>query len=89
MDGGLRKAIVAQVHARMPAIIEDEGAWDEYVTNEVVVKAVHVFQCDMRDEKEGVTRVMSGKGEKREKVEQKGRAQVKSSGAYGGEMRRM
>jgi histone acetyltransferase HTATIP len=50
VDGGLRKAIIAQIHARMPAIIEDDGAWEEYALNKTVLKAVHVYQCELRDD---------------------------------------
>lgn len=40
-DSGLRKAITAQLQNRMPAIIKDQAAWQEYSENKVVLKALH------------------------------------------------
>jgi histone acetyltransferase HTATIP len=46
LDCGLRAAVVAQLHDRMPAIMRDEDAWGEYVGNGVLVRAVHVWQLE-------------------------------------------
>jgi histone acetyltransferase HTATIP len=53
IDNGLREAIVAQIDARLPAIIEDEGAWGELVKDNIVLRALHVHQCDKRDDVDG------------------------------------
>ena len=50
VDGGLRMAVVAQIDARLPAIIDDDGAWEEYTGNKTVLKALHIYQCEMRDD---------------------------------------
>jgi histone acetyltransferase HTATIP len=79
VDGGLRKAIVAQIHTRMPAIIEDDGAWEEYTLNKSVLKAVHVYQCELRDDaRSGAILTPPGTPAK---GEQKGKPQARSSGA--------
>ncbi|KAF2134565.1 histone acetyltransferase MYST2 [Dothidotthia symphoricarpi CBS 119687] len=40
MDRGLRKAVIIQTLARLPAITNDEDAWEEYMRHGVVVRAV-------------------------------------------------
>lgn len=47
LDRGLRKALIIQVHARLPAIMDDKGAWDEYSGNKTLLKALHVYQCEV------------------------------------------
>jgi histone acetyltransferase HTATIP len=31
---------------RMPAILEDKSAWEEFSGNKVVLRAFHVLQCE-------------------------------------------
>jgi histone acetyltransferase HTATIP len=50
MDGGLRQAMVVQINARLPAIVSDEGAWTDLTENKAVLKALHVHQCETRDD---------------------------------------
>ncbi|KAI4612400.1 uncharacterized protein J4E87_010301 [Alternaria ethzedia] len=45
-DRGLRKAIIECVRMRMPAILEDESAWEEFSENKNVLRAFHVSQCE-------------------------------------------
>ncbi|KAH9864574.1 hypothetical protein J1614_010509 [Plenodomus biglobosus] len=45
MDYGLRKACVMQLQARMPAILVDDDAWEEYAGNKELVKALHSYHC--------------------------------------------
>ena len=53
LDCGLRAAIVTQLHVRMPAIIQDEDAWEEYAGNGRLVKALHARQCGGLEEGRG------------------------------------
>jgi len=46
-DRGLRKAIIECVRMHMPAILDDESAWEEFSENKNVLRAVHVSQCEM------------------------------------------
>ncbi|KAI4640864.1 uncharacterized protein J4E79_011794 [Alternaria viburni] len=46
-DRGLRKAIIECVGLRMPAILEDESAWEEFSENKNVLRAFHVALCEM------------------------------------------
>ncbi|KAI4675788.1 uncharacterized protein J4E84_009941 [Alternaria hordeiaustralica] len=48
-DRGLRKAIIECVRMRMPAILKDEGAWEEFSENKNVLRAFHVSQCEARE----------------------------------------
>jgi histone acetyltransferase HTATIP len=48
-DRGLRKAIIVQLQARLPAIMEDEGAWDDYSRDRALVKALHAHQCELSE----------------------------------------
>lgn len=41
VDRGLRKAIIGQIHTRLPAILNDETAWQEYSENKAILKAFH------------------------------------------------
>ncbi|KAH7081842.1 hypothetical protein BKA63DRAFT_550432 [Paraphoma chrysanthemicola] len=50
MDGGLRKVVIAQIDARLPAILEDEAAWNELSGTKMVLKALHEYQCELRDD---------------------------------------
>ncbi|KAH7410362.1 hypothetical protein DE146DRAFT_675082 [Phaeosphaeria sp. MPI-PUGE-AT-0046c] len=50
VDHGLRRAIIVQIDARMPTIIGDEGAWKELMDDKKVLKALHVFMCEGRDD---------------------------------------
>ncbi|KAI4701113.1 hypothetical protein J4E89_010809 [Alternaria sp. Ai002NY15] len=45
-DRGLRKAIIECVRMRMPAILQDESAWEEFSENKNVLKAFHMSQCE-------------------------------------------
>ncbi|KAF1835042.1 hypothetical protein BDW02DRAFT_310501 [Decorospora gaudefroyi] len=47
MDCDLRKAVIGLLQARLPAVMDDEEAWREYVGNQAVVKALHSHQCEM------------------------------------------
>jgi len=47
MDRGLRRAVVLQLHMRLPAVVADADAWKEYSENKAVLKALHTFQCEM------------------------------------------
>ena len=49
IDRGLRKAIIAQLHTRLSAIMDDEEAWKECSENKAVLKALHAYQCEMLD----------------------------------------
>lgn len=49
IDRGLRKAIIAHVQTRLPTIMDDEAAWQEYSENKAVLKALHTYQCEMMD----------------------------------------
>lgn len=49
-DGGLRRITIAHIDARLPALIADEGAWQEYAGNTTVMKALHAHQCEIRDD---------------------------------------
>jgi histone acetyltransferase HTATIP len=49
MDGGLRRTVIAQIDARLPALIADDGAWEEYSGNKTVMKALHAHQCETRE----------------------------------------
>ncbi|KAF1939606.1 histone acetyltransferase MYST2 [Clathrospora elynae] len=49
MDRGLRKAIIVQLLARLPSIMEDEDSWKKYSENKAVLKALHTYQCGMLD----------------------------------------
>ncbi|KAG9389324.1 hypothetical protein A1F94_002217 [Pyrenophora tritici-repentis] len=53
-DRGLRKAIIAHVQMRLPTIMDDEAAWEEYSENKAVPKALHTHQRDMMDGAFGV-----------------------------------
>jgi len=48
VDRGLRKAVMSQLHARMPSIINDITAWERYSSSKAVVRAfhMHVFESD-------------------------------------------
>ncbi|KAJ4991436.1 BTB/POZ domain-containing protein [Stagonosporopsis vannaccii] len=46
VDRGLRKAILSQLHARMPSIIKDQAAWEEYTDSKVVMRAFHAHVFD-------------------------------------------
>jgi histone acetyltransferase HTATIP len=50
IDGGLRRAVMVQIDARLPAILEDENAWDELSDTKTVLKALHEYQCALRDD---------------------------------------
>jgi histone acetyltransferase HTATIP len=52
-DRGLKKAIIAQLQIRLPMIMEDDDAWDEYSGNRILVKAVHKNQVEMAEEGKG------------------------------------
>ncbi|KAI4639122.1 uncharacterized protein J4E78_011010 [Alternaria triticimaculans] len=45
-DRGLRKAIIECVRMRMPAILQDESAWEEFSENKNVLRAFHMSQCE-------------------------------------------
>jgi len=45
-DRGLRKAIIECVRMRMPAILDDESAWEEFSENKNVLRAFHMLQCE-------------------------------------------
>lgn len=49
IDRGLRKAIIVHLHTRLPSIMDDEAAWQEYAENKPVLKALHAHQCGMLD----------------------------------------
>ncbi|KAL7770947.1 hypothetical protein CFE70_000887 [Pyrenophora teres f. teres 0-1] len=49
IDRGLRKAIIAHVQTRLPSIMDDEAAWEDYSGNKAVLKALHIHQCEMID----------------------------------------
>ncbi|KAL6156788.1 hypothetical protein ACJQWK_06584 [Exserohilum turcicum] len=49
VDSGLRKAITLQLHARLPAIMEDEAAWQDYSEDKALLKALHSHQCGIQD----------------------------------------
>jgi len=49
IDRGLRKVIIAHLQMRLPAIMDDEAAWQEYSENKLVLKALHTHQCEMLD----------------------------------------
>ena len=40
-DCGLRKAIIEQVYTRLPAILNDKAALQQYLENKIVLKAFH------------------------------------------------
>ncbi|KZM26154.1 hypothetical protein ST47_g2671 [Ascochyta rabiei] len=42
VDCGLRKAVVAQIQCRLPAIINDKAAWQEYSNNKALLNAFHI-----------------------------------------------
>lgn len=46
-DRGLRKAIIACVRTRMPAILGDESAWKEFSENKDVLRAFHLHLCEI------------------------------------------
>ncbi|KAJ4383251.1 hypothetical protein N0V86_001296 [Didymella sp. IMI 355093] len=50
VDRGLRKAIIGHIYMRLPAILNDETAWQEYSENKTVLKALHahVAHLEMR-----------------------------------------
>lgn len=50
VDHGLRRAVVVQIDARLPSIIGDEGAWKELMEDKKVLKALHVFMCQGRED---------------------------------------
>jgi histone acetyltransferase HTATIP len=52
MDNGLRRAMVAQIDARLQTIIEDDDAWEELSKDKAVVRALHVHQCEARNDAE-------------------------------------
>ncbi|KAF1931493.1 uncharacterized protein M421DRAFT_417262 [Didymella exigua CBS 183.55] len=41
VDCGLRKAIIQQIYIRLPPILSDKKAWQEYSENRAVSKALH------------------------------------------------
>ncbi|KAF9696533.1 hypothetical protein EKO04_005325 [Ascochyta lentis] len=47
VDCGLRKAVVAQIQNRLPAIMNDETAWQEYSNNKALLKAFHVYMINL------------------------------------------
>jgi histone acetyltransferase HTATIP len=55
IDHGLRRAMVAQIDARLPDLIEDDGAWEELAKDTTVLRALHVFQCESRNDAERAT----------------------------------
>ncbi|KAI4941630.1 hypothetical protein J4E91_010661 [Alternaria rosae] len=58
-DRGLRKAIIECVRIRMPAILEDESAWEEFLENKNVLGTFYVSQCEAG---EGIGMVGNGGG---------------------------
>ncbi|KAL6707840.1 hypothetical protein ACN47E_003740 [Coniothyrium glycines] len=46
-DRGLRRAVVACMQARMPCILQDQDAWQEFSNNKAVLKAFHRYQCEV------------------------------------------
>jgi histone acetyltransferase HTATIP len=77
-NGGLRRALVIQIDARLPAIVDDEGAWEEYSRNKTVMKALHVYQCNMRDDASSCFTLSTPVAPV--KSNRKGRAQDRGSG---------
>ena len=49
IDRGLRKAIIVHLQIRLPIIMDDEAAWQEYSENKLVLKALHTHQCELLD----------------------------------------
>ena len=47
VDRGLRKAVIGQIHVRLPAILTDGTAWQEYSENKAVLKAYHAHVARM------------------------------------------
>jgi histone acetyltransferase HTATIP len=47
MDGGLRRAVVIQINSRLPAVVGDESAWADLSGDKTLLKALHVYQCDL------------------------------------------
>jgi histone acetyltransferase HTATIP len=41
VDRGLCKAIIGHIYMRLPAILNDETAWQEYSENKTILKAFH------------------------------------------------
>lgn len=52
VDRGLRKAVIGQIEIRLPAILNDKTAWQEYSENKAVLKAfhAHVARLEMPDQ---------------------------------------
>ncbi|KAJ8113355.1 hypothetical protein OPT61_g4493 [Boeremia exigua] len=46
VDRGLRKATLSQLHDRMPSIIKDSAAWQEYTESKAVLRAFHAHVFD-------------------------------------------
>ncbi|KAH7080684.1 hypothetical protein FB567DRAFT_605987 [Paraphoma chrysanthemicola] len=49
VDSGLHGFVIAQIDARLPAILEDQGVWNVLAGSKTVLKALHGHQCDLRD----------------------------------------
>jgi histone acetyltransferase HTATIP len=77
-SGGLRRALVIQIDNRLPAIVEDEGAWEEYSKNKTVMKALHIYQCNMRDDVSSCSTLSTPVTPV--KINKKGRAQDRGNG---------
>jgi histone acetyltransferase HTATIP len=50
VDCGLHRAIITQIQARLPAIMDDEAAWETYSSNKLILKAVHECHCAAMEE---------------------------------------
>lgn len=47
VDRGLRKAVIHQIYKRLPAILNDNVAWQEYSGNQAVTKEVHIYVAQL------------------------------------------
>lgn len=78
VDCGLHRAIIAQIQARLPTIINDEAAWETYSSNKLILKAVHECHCTAMED--AALAALLSPPVSPAVVEKKGRAQVRSSG---------
>jgi histone acetyltransferase HTATIP len=80
VDCGLHHAIIAQIQARLPTIMEDEAAWDTYSSNKLILKAVHECHCAAIEEVAAAALLSPPASPTTPAAKKKGRAQVRASG---------
>jgi histone acetyltransferase HTATIP len=79
LDCGLHRAIIVQIQARLPTIMDDETAWETYSSNKLILKAVHECHCATMEEA-AMAALFSPTASPMPVEKKKSRAQVRANG---------